>query len=857
MSDQKIEELRQLVRTAGPALLINLVQLMPEAMLDQALSVADGIEDTTLRARALRVVAERLPEDQRTRILNDLPAAGSVLKDAPPGSLDQLRRILSDCSEAEQESLIKMTLDEIGRLSRQKKSAKPTRTLGGGVVRKMGGSKKGGGKRSSSPKLGPTRGSSIRVPKTWPSTQSGGDSAPSLDDIDNYIPARGAEKPYLMPVEDVFTIKGRGTVADSSSSKTSARQDIVNLGFSKRESPDKTEVKETLRCGETYLFWLEVGAMRPDSMSIEQVPLRVEELPREEKLEVALFSFKDELEITKGEDIGELQITRDMTVEVAKQPMSLRRRPASGRLKTCLFFPVRVPDRAGVYRLRCNIYCKQTLIESWLISVVAQQGAPQKVDAAFFDKEKALFSDDSPHTQHEVALYADADFILSQALTPALLPQTPHRLSLMLNSNGNGTHSFRFFGKQGTEHLKDDATLEEGELKSFVKMGREALRQASWGSTEEWDNVSKYLYEDSSFVPERDMGKLAKELVRLAIPGYQFYSEIKRQLTNDPQTLRRLMAEPGLVQVALKKSSRHIFPAALIYDYPYDTLEEDIRTSTFELCKSFDAAMRSSAPLEEADCFKGKCWLRAEHAKNAIDYVGDFSRYVCPSGFWGYRHALGFPRTLGKADDVPEQMILRDSLEVVYGYSTDFDPEEHVEKLQGVRQPIGWHHANNRRGILKLLVEKKPHLVYFYCHGGISATGVPFMEVGERDMLDPSNFSAAFSETYWEDPRPLVFLNGCHTTAMSPEVAVKFVEAFVQDARASGVIGTEITIFEPLARAFAEDCLRRFLGGEPFTEPVPLGWAVRGARLALLKQGNPLGLVYIPFASASLRLVKQ
>ena len=65
---------------------------------------------------------------------------------------------------------------------------------------------------------------------------------------------------------------------------------------------------------------------------------------------------------------------------------------------------------------------------------------------------------------------------------------------------------------------------------------------------------------------------------------------------------------------------------------------------------------------------------------------------------------------------------------------------------------------------------------------------------------------------------------------------------------AAGVIGTEVTIFEPLAVAFAEAFLRAFDAGSM------LGWAVRDARLALLGQGNPLGLVYIPFAAADLEL---
>jgi hypothetical protein len=51
-----------------------------------------------------------------------------------------------------------------------------------------------------------------------------------------------------------------------------------------------------------------------------------------------------------------------------------------------------------------------------------------------------------------------------------------------------------------------------------------------------------------------------------------------------------------------------------------------------------------------------------------------------------------------------------------------------------------------------------------------------------------------------------------------------------------------------LASAFAEECLKRFFAGDP------IGDAVRGARLALLKQGNPLGLAYVPFVLPSLRL---
>jgi hypothetical protein len=75
------------------------------------------------------------------------------------------------------------------------------------------------------------------------------------------------------------------------------------------------------------------------------------------------------------------------------------------------------------------------------------------------------------------------------------------------------------------------------------------------------------------------------------------------------------------------------------------------------------------------------------------------------------------------------------------------------------------------------------------------------------------------------------------------------VSGFLDTAEAAGVIGTEITNFVPVARIFAEECLRQFL-----VERQPIGQAVRLARLAVLQQANPLGLMYVPYVMADLRI---
>ncbi|HWJ41113.1 MAG TPA: CHAT domain-containing protein, partial [Candidatus Limnocylindrales bacterium] len=92
--------------------------------------------------------------------------------------------------------------------------------------------------------------------------------------------------------------------------------------------------------------------------------------------------------------------------------------------------------------------------------------------------------------------------------------------------------------------------------------------------------------------------------------------------------------------------------------------------------------------------------------------------------------------------------------------------------------------------------------------------------------------------------------NGCRTTSVTPEEALNLVNPLVTNSGASGVIGTEITVFESLATAFAEAFFEEFV-----VKKHAAGEAVRRARLQLLKKKrNPLGLVYIPFVLPGLCL---
>lgn len=558
-----------------------------------------------------------------------------------------------------------------------------------------------------------------------------------------------------------------------------------------------------------YLFWLEIGP--PVQGSIEETPTDVPAgLPAGATLTVAIFSLDDHLTVAPDADLGELRLEADRTVVVtdpAARDVGVP--PESGLDLRRLFFHVRTGDTPGTGRLRCNIYYERVLVQARLITAEVR-ATPEALDGA---------------------LRATVDYTLAPSLDPVRLAQLePHRLSVLVNEGGDGSHHFYFLGEGG---FKNSASFDGQELQNLITRARGALKRAAWGDPDEWADDKTYRYEGF------DLERLEIDLIRFALSGYRFYDAIINRLAGGHDSvapLATMMLEPGLVQIASRESPRHVIPAALIYDYPLDTTSP---IEDYELCSTFADALVKQQPLADVACFRGNCPNRTA------------ATVVCPSGFWGYRHALGMPVSVGStAPDLPSEIAYTEGPHLVVAVSTDpvfVLRAGHEEALRGLRTGLGWYYADTRERALALLKEGKAEVVYFYCHGGV-LEDIPFIQVGPPGERGITRDLLRREAIQWSSPRPLVFINGCHTTALEPEKAIEFVSALVENARAAGVIGTEITVFEPLASAFAEECLRRFFDGEP------IGAAVRSARLALLAEGNPLGLAYIPFVTASLRL---
>jgi CHAT domain-containing protein len=103
----------------------------------------------------------------------------------------------------------------------------------------------------------------------------------------------------------------------------------------------------------------------------------------------------------------------------------------------------------------------------------------------------------------------------------------------------------------------------------------------------------------------------------------------------------------------------------------------------------------------------------------------------------------------------------------------------------------------------------------------------------------------------WDQVRPLVFINACHSAEIDPRALFNYVDAFVGVGNAAGVIGTEVRVHQDLAMRFAQAFF-----GELLADGGTVGVALRRARLRFLAGGNLFGLNYTPYCWADLTITK-
>ncbi len=582
----------------------------------------------------------------------------------------------------------------------------------------------------------------------------------------------------------------------------------VETGFSPLDNPAAALRRDTsLAPGGEYVFWFGVGI--GSGASIEEAGVSLpEQLPDAARLTVRLVSL-DEAMPVEGPDRGEIEITAEGAV-VRVEAASVTDDPALRAQR--LFFRVLAPGSAGTYRMRCSVYYGSTLVQSRLIKARVGPGQGR-------------------------ALSSRLDYRMSDRLALDELSRLPaHDLSLVVNGDGH-SHELHFF-HGGRESFASTASLEADQLVESIDLARQALCQVAWGATREWDGkVGSYRYRSS----RQARANFAEDLATLARAGAGLYTEIAADLAGGiegRERLEEISRRPGRVQIAAVSASLYV-PAGLFYDHPIsDAPAAGAGTS---VCEEFLAAMKATDPLESSICMVDGCPNR------------ECEDVVCPSGFWGFRHELGWPPSMEGA--LPPPPSTGESAKFLIGVSTDAKLRRrarHVDKVAKLAAAENVEVTESLEGFERALKARALHLVYMYCHGGMRRQ-VPYVELGAPGS---AGLTRNFLRTHrpWSPPPPrsVVFINGCHTTKVGPKQILSLASGFVREANAAGVIGTELTVFEPLACAFAEAMLPGLLNGER-----SVGGAVRHARLELLREPNPLGLVYVPFLAADTRLVAQ
>lgn len=594
---------------------------------------------------------------------------------------------------------------------------------------------------------------------------------------------------------------------------------LVSTGFATLRDPWRPRRPGSpLRPGRRYLFWFEIGAAVEGAIDVEPIEAPLDNLPQDALLEVVLFSLSRGLTVDPATASQSLVLAADGSVRRADAP-PVGEEPNNRRL----LFRVRAPFKPGVARLRCNLYHENFLLQSRVITANVRPA-----------RRNELF-----------ALQTRVDYSLTTSLSPALISDIPgHSLSILINEDDDATHGFYFYGGPG---LSCNIRLDKVDLATLLSNARAALRTASWGSGSEWVDTAEYRYGTAD--PDKRLTLLQEDLCDLARSGARLWDRLARDFSGsknsaDPRALekqlRMTMRQSGRVQVVTRRDTRLVVPAALLYDYPLDDplLKPELCPQGMDAVRSGDADA-----MARHSCFNGQC-----------PHYDDYTT-VCPGGFWGFRHEIGLPVSQAVGTDgcseIASTIVMGSCARWTVGVSTD--PRltrrlAHQEILEELRTPVDWRLGEEVRTLLGLFSSTEPHVVYLLCHGGVTRDNTPYVEVGAPGVAYFTPSTLTRRDIRWPQTRPLVVLNGCHTTDLAPEKQLEFVTAFVQYCSAAGVIGTEITVFEDVACDFAQEMMRRLLKDE-----LPLGAAVKGARLALLAKLNPLGLVYTAFAQVGLQ----
>lgn len=642
------------------------------------------------------------------------------------------------------------------------------------------------------------------------------------------------ERQGLLPLSKVLTSMRTsltGPVHTSLLHRSTTKSRFVNCSFWEEDATyGLTQIDQStgqFKQNQLYQFGIQIGPKSLTVFTVNEIAL-VEEV----------FKWTPDLPGVWIE-IG----LSGIDFEVVGDPVQRVWLPAPGHGPTdTVYFSV-IPQKSGVNRLRFVIYYEQNVIQSFRVGLVTGNKIKNKRSAL----AKSL----------EIGSRSSADVSFLPVLEFSLAPSID-------NFAANPTHTKRTVAIVAN-NLNGDSVV-------TVK------------------NASSFGVSTPGFL-SGEVSKLQKELLAIsnldqAVPNYPFNLQNEGTQAGLESTLRTL-ADRGAalfqmlidsnawadIRTALEPADQtiqvaqilrlHVIPWSFLYTRELDPRPGD-RDATGKLTNMpvcLAALPDAKGELPVKSCGTSKNCVLHQNSALKPEHV------VCPLQFWGFKHVIEIPpkqidtkaktatAAAARPSAVQTAIKVKGDARVVAGVNSSLGYESsHFTNLGTLktRYPLATFKQQYTFADLRAELAKSPfHIAYFFCHaeGGVNVNTQIILQaaLGVPEPVLAYQFGNLFKGQKWNPPA-LVFLNACRSNNYSPEALSPFLGTFVDTLGASGLIGTEVDVWDIFAAEVGKLFLENFLNGEY------AGMSLLKARRVLLAKNNPLGLVYTLFASADLHL---
>jgi hypothetical protein len=562
-------------------------------------------------------------------------------------------------------------------------------------------------------------------------------------------------------------------------------------------SPER-EPLSTIHADALCYVRVDIGALAVESLVEEPTPLPEKLLPHEDIVLDVLLSSND---FCVGRDLEDCQ--RDQRAVEHRLTLPAGGGPAvSDAGHQFVEFGLRAPNEGQWARARLSYLYRNTVLQS------------QRLDAEI-----------------GTSLRVVTDFTLSTRLGEEvqMISKRP-RLTVIANHSPGDRHEL-------TVRTGDASGAPVGDPVSFSIDGERIGRAVA--------ELRGALERRAPRTRRQSRSDLIETLRLIAPLGWRLWTTLKPELQ---RAVRDAGDTPDMVlQIALSEDSTFTLPWSFIYDI---YIEEDASLRDLSICPLvMEWDERSPmVGLDERSC---------PHAGPRGHEEGT----LCPFGFWGYRYSV---EVLTSTDEPVTSIRCNSGARAVVGVTRAGirrrQMKQHTDVLaETFRNGAGLElcEAATKKELRSLIEDDIP-ILYFLCHGN-RRQDLTVLSVGSGDRVPPGDLMgwmqrAAYNgrDPMWRDPQPLVFINACGSTEITPNDLVDYLGAFVRSGNAAGLIGTEVKV----ERLQAMDLAQEFFG-ELFKPGTCVEDALRRVRTGFLKDGNLFGLVYTPYCFADLAIIRD